>query len=136
MVALRISEFVSVSNNVLPNKITCVNEESPVSGNLQSIFLKVLRRDCLLTLNMGQWRRKWDVDSTSKPQLQSGFKQFWKLCLNLCSRKWLSPSRRRVISLIPLLLSQLKKLFGEGLNKFKYIAFENTKTFCVPKSWV
>ena len=40
-----------------------------------------------MSLNLGQWRKKRDVDPILEPQLQSEFKQFWKLYLNLCSRK-------------------------------------------------
>ena len=57
------------------------------SNNLESMLFKVLRRVCLLSWNIGQWRREWEVDSILEPQLQSGFQQFWKLQLNLCSRK-------------------------------------------------
>ena len=79
------------------------------------MLFKVLRRVCLLSWNIRQWRRKWEVDSILEPQLQGGFKEFWKLYLNLCSCKWLNSSRSRVINLIPLRLRQLKKLFGLGL---------------------
>ena len=91
------------------------------------MLFKVLRRVCLLSWNIGQWRRKWEVDSILEPQLQSGFKQFWKLYLNLCSRKWLNSSRSRVINLIPLRLQQLKKLFGLGL--INLILFLKTPKF-------
>ena len=84
------------------------------SSNLESMFFKVLRRVCLVSWNVGQYRRKWEVDSILEPQLQSGFKQFWKFYLNLCSHKWLNSSRSRVINLISLRLQQLKKLFGLG----------------------
>ena len=59
------------------------------------------------------------VDSISCPQLHKGFKYSWysfffyiyiyikKLCLDLCSLKWLKPRRSSVISLIPLILWQL-----------------------------
>ena len=76
------------------------------------MLFKVFRRVCLLSRNIGQWRRKWEVDWTPEPQLQSRFKQFWKLFLNLWSRKWFNASRSPVINLIPLRLEQLKKRFG------------------------
>ena len=69
-----------------------------------SVLFKVLRRVCLLLLYIGQWRRKREIDSIPEPQLQSGFKQFWKLYLNLCLRKLFSSRRSRMISLIPLRL--------------------------------
>ena len=54
----------------------CDKEDLVSSINLQSILVKVLRRVYRSSLNVGQWRRKCDVDSISKPQLQIVFKQF------------------------------------------------------------
>ena len=48
----------------------------------------------------------------------NGFRVTWKLCLNLCSRKWLKPRCSLVMYLIPLQLGQLKTLFGDGLINF------------------
>ena len=127
MVALRTSAFVSESNEREPNKRVCVKQESLDSNILESMLFKVLRRVCLLSWNIGQWRRKWEVDSILEPQLQSGFKQFWKLYLNLCSRKWLNSSRSRVINLIPLRLQQLKKLFGLGLINLRILSLKILK---------
>ena len=112
-------EFFFKSNNELPNTSVFIKEDSFVSINLQSILFRVLRRVILLSSNKGQWRKKWDVDSISIPQLQRGLIQFWKLWLNLCSRKRLSPRRSRVLSLIPLWLQQLKKLLGVGLKNLR-----------------
>ena len=84
---LSMSVFFSSSNKVLPYNRICDNEEFFNSSNLQSILFKVLRRVYLLSLNIGHWRRKCEIDSISKPQLQIGFKQSSKLCLNLCSHK-------------------------------------------------
>ena len=78
--------------------------DSFVSINLQSILFRMLRRVILFSSNKGQWRKKWDVDTISIPQLQRGLIHFWKLWLNLYL--WLSPRRSRVINLIPLRLSQ------------------------------
>ena len=52
-------------------------------------------------LKWWQCRKKWAVDPTSKLQEHSGFKLSWKLCLNLCSLRWLSPSLSLVRNLIP-----------------------------------
>ena len=49
----------------------------------------VLRRGDRSLLYMGQWSKKCVVGSTSAPHLHNGFKESWKLCLNLCSRRWL-----------------------------------------------
>ena len=53
--------------------------------------------------------------------------QFWKLWLNLCSRKRLSPRRSRVLSLIPLWLQQLKKLLGVGLKNLRILLLKIPK---------
>ena len=62
-----------------------------------------------------QWRKKWIVVLICRPQLQNGSRESWKLCLNLCSRKWLSPTRNLVSSLIPWGLCTLNVLLGLGL---------------------
>ena len=50
---------------------------------------------------------------------QEGVKNYvWKLCLNLCSRKWLRPRCSLVRYLIPLQLLQLNTLFWDGLINF------------------
>ena len=53
MSALGMNVFVSVSNDVIPN-----DEESFDSDILQSIWLKIFKRVCLVALNMGMRRRK------------------------------------------------------------------------------
>ena len=128
--------FLSLSNNVFPyNRFEEDNDKEDLVNfiNLQLILFKVLRRVYHSSLNVGQWRRKCEVDLISKPQLQIGFKQSWKLCLNLCSRKWLIPTRSRVISLIPLWLLQLKTLLGEGLINFRILFLKSTKLFEVQR---
>ena len=64
-------------------------------------------------------KRKWKVVTTSFPQLQSGLSVFWKLCLNLCSRRWLSPSHSLVISFTPIVLWQPKIVFAVGLMNLR-----------------
>ena len=46
-----------------------------------SYFTRYLQR----LVKFRQHRKKWKVDSASKPQKQSGFTVSWKYCLNLCS---------------------------------------------------
>ena len=60
-VALSMSVFFSLSNNGVPYPRVCVEEVFVNSSNLQSILLNVLRRVYLLSLNIGQWRRKWEI---------------------------------------------------------------------------
>ena len=60
----------------LPYNRVCDREGFFNSSNLQSVLLKLLWRVYLSSLNIEQWRRKSEVDSISKPQLQIQFKQF------------------------------------------------------------
>ena len=59
--------------------------------------------------------------STSQPQVKSGFNVSWKLFLNLCSWRWLGPSRNLVKYLIPLRLWQPNMLLAVGLIDFKIL---------------
>ena len=113
--------LASVSNELLPKRRDLIKTGSQRSRRLLSMFSVVLRRLRLSVLYVGQWRRKCAVDSISKPQLQNGFKESWKLCLNLYSHKWLKPSRSLVINLIPLGLWQLKRLLADGLINFRIL---------------
>ena len=78
----------------------------------------------LSLIKKGQWRKKWVVDSISWPQLHKGFNVSWKLCLNLCSLRWLKPSLSLVISLIPLGLRISKTEFGEGRMKLSIFSLK------------
>ena len=127
IVALRTFVLASVSNELLPKRRVLIKTGSQRSRRLLSMFTRVLRRVRLSIIYVGQWRRKCAVDSISKPQLQNGFKESWKLCLNLCSRKWLKPSRSLVINLIPLGLWQLKRLLADGLINFRILFLKTLK---------
>ena len=70
---------------------------------------------------------KWIVDSTSKLQEQRGFTESWKLCLNLCSLKWLNPRRSLVTNFSSFGLLQLKTLFAFGLMKLKIFFLKSVK---------
>ena len=113
IVALRTFVLASVSNELISG--------SQRSRRLWSMFSIVLRRVRLSIIYVGQWRRKCSVDSKSKPQQQNRFNESWKLCLNLCSSKWLKPSHSLVINLIPLGLWQLKRLLADGLINFRIL---------------
>ena len=106
--AFRTFVLVFVSNELLPKRRVLIKTGSQRSTRLLSVFTRVLRRVRLSITYVEKRRRKCAVDSISKPQLQNGFKESCKLYLNLCSRKWLKPSRSLVINLIPLGLWQLK----------------------------
>ena len=129
MVALRMDELVLTPNNALPKRRICVKHKPILSSNLLSIFLTMLWRTSLSFWNRGQWTKKCRHDSTSVPHQQIGFKESWKLYLNLCPRKWLRPVRSLVTSLNPLRLWQLNKLFKVGLMNCKIFFFEKFSIF-------
>ena len=54
------------------------------------------------------------VSNRSWPQLNKWFIVSWKLCLNLCSLKWLRPSLSLLISLIPSGLNMKKRIWGSS----------------------
>ena len=119
--ALRTFVLASVSNELQPKRRVLIKTGSQRSRRLLSICPIVLRRVRLSIIYMGQWRRKCAVDSISKLQLQNGFRGSWKLCLDLCSRKWLKPSHSLAINLIPLGLRQWKRLLADVLINFRIL---------------
>ena len=64
-------------------------------------------------------KNEWLVVSIFFPQLQIGFKQSWKLCLNLWSAKWLKPSLILVSNFKPWKFWVEEILFGMGLINFR-----------------
>ena len=70
--------------------------------------------------NKGQRRKKWNVVSLSKPQLQRRFRVSWKLCLNLCSRRWLRTSLNFITNLIPFGLWYWKTMLRKILWILRY----------------
>ena len=113
--------FTTALKVVLPNSKICVNEKSVLSNSVWSMLNKLVRSVWHSLLYKGQWRKKWIADSTSLPQLHIEFGVSWKLCLNLCSRRWLSPSWIRVIYLILIELWQSKTQLAEGRMNFSML---------------
>ena len=84
------------------------------------VILETFFRRCDLSfLKLGQWSKKWQVVSISKPQRQLGLRESSKSCLNFWSRRRFKPRRNLVICLIPLVLKQLYVLIGKFLINFK-----------------
>ena len=77
-------------------------------------------------------KKKCVFVSTSRPHEQNGFRVSWKLCLNLCWRKWLRRSLVRY--LISLQLWQLNTLFRDGLINFNKF-FLKTLRLAVLRRW-
>ena len=91
-------------------------------GNLSLVSLETLfRRRDVSFIKLGQWSKKWQVVSMSKPQLQIGLSKSRIQCLNLWSRRWLKSRRKLVRCLISLVLKQLYVLLGEGLINFRIL---------------
>ena len=79
-------------------------------------------------------RKKWVVDSTSKLQEHNGFKQSWKLCLNLCSLRWLCPSLSLVSNLIPngSWILNIEFWIGPSIFNKEFLKIKNDFAFLVP----
>ena len=115
-------------SDVIPKSKFCVKTLLVFCNKLQLKLPKVLRRVHLSLTNSGQWRRKCSLDSTSFPQLYSGFNVSWKPCLNFCSFKWLKPSLILVIRQIPLGLWQLQTEFGDGRRSLRILLLKPEKS--------
>ena len=61
------------------------------------------------------WR--FNIITTATDRLSES----WKLCLNLCSQRWLKPNLNLVNNLTPLGLWQLKTVLTEGRKMFKSV---------------
>ena len=61
------------------------------------------------------------ADSKPLPQFHIGLTESWKLCLNLCSRRCLRPSRIRVIYLTAIGLWQSKNELEEDRMNFNML---------------
>ena len=101
----------------LPNKSILTTEFSFSAKILSLILFSKCKRVCLWVVRFAQWRRKWAVDSISFPKVHKGSTESCKLCLNLCSFKWLKPILRRARNVSPDGLFILKTLTF-GLMKF------------------
>ena len=112
--------FADISKEALQKRRIWVNIKSLVFVKELSIsFINCAQEGASLISKQGAVKKKKCVFvSTSRPHEQNGFKVSWKLCLNLCSRKWLRPGCSLVRYLVPLQLWQLNTLFGDGLINF------------------
>ena len=124
--AFRIALLKEFSLFSFPNKRVLTILSSFSVKILESIVAILSKRVCLWRWKFGQWRRKCFVVSVPLPQLHIGSTESWKLCLNLCSFRWLNPILNLVRYLIPRGLWILKILFGKGLIKSR---------ICFLKTW-
>ena len=72
MVALRFCILVCASTEQFPNQSVFNKTVSFTFSNVQSMFFILLSRVCFSSLYLGPWRTYWELDSTSKSQLQTG----------------------------------------------------------------
>ena len=107
LIAIKKSRRVSVSCVLLWDKM------------LSSMFLIFWKRVCLGMRRLVQWRKKCIVDSIFLPHSHKGFKVSRKHCRNLCSWRWIRPSRNLVKSLISRGLWISKILLEQGSMKFR-----------------
>ena len=118
MVVLITSLLVEKLKSGLPKKSILTTEFSFSAIILALILFSLFKWVWLWVVKFGPWRKKWTVDSRSFPQLHKGSTESWKLCLNLCSFKWLKPVLKRVRSFSPNGLFMLKTLLEFSLMKF------------------
>ena len=104
-----------------------VTWESSLIKMFLSMLPMISRKVDLSFEKLGQWRRKWADVSISLPQLQIGLSESWKLCLNLCSWRWLKPNLNLVNNLTHLGLWQLKTVLPEERMKFKSVFLKTLK---------
>ena len=112
-----------------------VSEKSVLSNGVWSMLTKLFRSVRSSLLYKEQWRKKWIADSTSLPQLHIRFSVSWKLCLNLCSYRWLRPSGIRVIYLILIGLWQSQNELEEGRMNFSMLLLKIFKWLVLVSFW-
>ena len=104
--------FALFSYLLSPYKSNLVRDISSRLRILESSLRSSFMRLVLGVMKFWQRRKKWEVDSISRLQEHSGLIVSWKLCLNLCSLRWLKPTRSLVSSFIPYTSTTLNTLFG------------------------
>ena len=100
--------------------LTFVKANDTNSRTMVNLFLT------LTTFSRLIWSKKWLDVSISFPHEHRRPRQSWKLCLRLCSQRWLKPRRNLVISLIAFGLWQLWMLFGLDRMNFKILLLEKS----------
>lgn len=73
-------------------------------------------------------QKKWAYFIISLAQLLIGLSESWKLCLNLCLRRWPKPILNLVHNVIRFGLWQLKTSLPEGHNELQKIFSEDIQT--------
>lgn len=85
----------------------------------------------------GQWSKKWQVDSVSKPQLHVGLSKLKKLCLSFCSRNGLtqvcvifqSHTINTFVSRVCRRPDELENTFPKKMPRLKELSIDEPKLF-------
>ena len=102
----------------LPNKSFLTTEFSFSAKMLVLIVFSLFNIVRFWVGEFVQWKKNWVIYSISFPQLHKGSTESWKLCLNLCSFKWLKPILRLFRNFNFSGLFMWKTLLEFGLMKF------------------
>ena len=111
-------KFIEVNNIFFfsfllsPYKSNLIRDISSRLRTLESSLWSLFMILVIWVIKFWQRRKKWEVDTISRLQEHSGLIASWKLCLNLCSLRWLKPTRSLVSSFIPYMSTTLNTLFG------------------------
>ena len=92
-----------------------------------SIFSWIIFKSFMSSTILLQQRKKWELDSGSRLQVHRGFIQFWKLCLNLCSLRWLSSRHKWVRYFRPIGLNIFINEIEQRMTIIQRISFLNFK---------
>ena len=107
-----ILRFISLEKLWLPNNKTCTISYSFIFRISELTELRSSKRTLCWSEKFWQHIKKWYVSSASRKQEHNGFNISWKLCLNLCSLRWLKPTLGRVNNFKPETLLVPKVLFA------------------------
>ena len=101
--------------------IHCLHIESTTWNNFHLLSKCINHETCTNNCKVLVAHKNCEINTASTLQEQGGLKVSWKLCLRLCSLRWLPPKRNLAKSLIPSLSETLNKLLGVGFINFRYV---------------
>ena len=104
--------FTLFSYLLAPNRSNLVRDMPSKLRILESSLRSSFMRLVLEEMKLWQRRKKEEVGSIYRLQEHSGLIASWKLCPNLCSLRWLKPTRSLGSSFIPYMSPKLNTLFG------------------------
>ena len=102
----------------------------------ESILISYFTRHLQRLVKFWQRRKKWEVDSTSKLQEQSGFTVSWKYCLNLCSLRRLKGAGCEEVYTNLFETSSVWQVFKVGVSSVPWDSLEVKKIIKVKFLWI